>query len=81
MTTSHAQSEIVTPLPPGKRHLRLPAEVEVGHTEAGRLAVPLELCEGAAEPAPLPLVLTADEAVDLHSKLSALLAVSDGGAQ
>lgn len=79
MTTSHAQTEAgAAPLPPAKRHLRLAREAEVAHTEAGRFAVPLDLHEGAAEPATIPLVLTADEAVALHGRLGALFPFAEG---
>ncbi|MEU3133178.1 hypothetical protein ABZ691_10190 [Streptomyces sp. NPDC006854] len=79
MTTSHAQTEDgAAPLPPAKRHLRLAREAEVAHTEAGRFAVPLDLHEGAAKPATIPLVLTADEAVALHGRLAALFPFTEG---
>lgn len=82
MTTSHAQTEAgAAPLSPAKRHLRLAREAEVAHTEAGRFAVPLDLYEGTAEPATLPLVLTADEVVDLHGKLGAVFPIADGEAR
>ncbi|MGW6604882.1 hypothetical protein [Streptomyces sp. NPDC055036] len=51
------------------------------HTEAGRFAVPLELCEGTSKRTPHPLTLTADEAVLLYDRLGTLLAAQDGGAR
>ncbi|MFE2493893.1 hypothetical protein ACFXKS_12995 [Streptomyces scopuliridis] len=51
------------------------------YTEAGRFAVPLELCEGTAKRTPLPRILTADEAVLLYVRLGTLLAAQDGGAR
>lgn len=80
MTTSHVHTEAVaTPLPAEKRHLRLSTEAKVSHTQAGRFTVPLDLCEGSAERTPLPLILTAEEAVDIHAQLSALIAEKQGG--
>lgn len=43
--------------------------------------MPLDLHEGAAEPATVPLVLTADEAVALYSKLGALFPIAEGDAR
>lgn len=79
MTTRHAKTGPgAAPLPPAKRHLRLARKAEVAPTEAGRFALPLDLHEGAAEPAVVPLVLTADEAVDLHGQLGALFPIAEG---
>jgi hypothetical protein len=79
MTTSHVQVEAVGPVPAEKRHLRLSAGAEVGHTEAGRFTVPLDLCDGSAGRVPLRLILTAEEALDIHAQLAALLVAIPGG--
>ena len=77
---SHVQAEVfATRLPAEKRHLRLSAGAEVSHTEAGRFAVPLDLCEGSAERTPLRLILTAEEAVDIHAQLDAFFVGKPGG--
>jgi hypothetical protein len=82
MTKSHAQTGPGTASSPfAKRHLRLAREAEVAPTEAGRFAVPLALHEGAEDPAILPLVLTADEAVALRGKLGALFPIGEGDAR
>jgi len=81
MTTSQAKTDAVAPPLPAERcHLRLATSAQVVHTEAGRFAVPLDLREGTAERTPLQLILTADEAVDLHAQLGTLLVVKDGDA-
>lgn len=78
MTTSHTKKDPgAAPPVPAKRHLRLVREAEVTPTEAGRFAVPLDLREGAAEPTTIPLVLTADDAVALHTKLGALFPIEE----
>jgi len=80
MTMSHAPTEAVsTPLPDEKRHLRLSADAKVSHTQAGRFAVPLDLCEGSAERTPLRLIMTAEEAVDIYAQLDALIAGKQSG--
>lgn len=78
MTTSHVETQAgAASLPPAKRHLRLAHEAEVVPTQAGRFAVPLDLHEGDAEAAAVPLVLTADDAVALHAKLGALFPIME----
>ncbi|MFE1768224.1 hypothetical protein ACFW81_28925 [Streptomyces angustmyceticus] len=80
MTTSHAHTNAVaTPLPVENRHLRLSDEAKVSHTQAGRFSVPLDLYEGAAKHTLLRLILTAEEAVDIHGQLGALIADKQGG--
>jgi hypothetical protein len=82
MTSSHAPEEpAAVPSPPDKRHLRLAQEVRIAPTEAGRFAVPLFLHEGTAEPAVIPLVLTADDAVSLYGTLGLLHPVVEGSVQ
>ncbi|MFF9901260.1 hypothetical protein [Streptomyces longispororuber] len=80
MTTSHSpKGDAAARLPAEKRHARLSANATVSHTEAGRFAVPLDLCEGPAERVPLTLILTAEEAAKIHAELGTHLATEHGG--
>ncbi|MEW1721618.1 hypothetical protein [Streptomyces sp. NPDC093109] len=83
MTKSHTKAEDGTaPVSPSAtRHLRLARQAETAPTQAGRFAVPLELHEGTAEFALVPLVLTADDTVALYRKLGTLSPIAGGGAQ
>ncbi|MGW7090070.1 hypothetical protein ACWGH2_42175 [Streptomyces sp. NPDC054871] len=79
MTTSHVEAESVEPsLPAEKRHLRLSPDAQVSPTQAGRFAVPLDLCEGSAKRTPLLLIVTAEEAVGIHTQLGELLTGEQG---
>lgn len=75
MTTHHSGSTTTTP---EYRVARVVGE-EVRHTHAGRLAIPLVLHRGGDHVADLPLVVTADEAAELHAQIGRLLPVMYDG--
>lgn len=76
---SHESGDASALLSVKRRHLRLPEGSRVELTEAGRLAVPLILCEWNGRVDSVPFLMTADEAVALRDLLGRLLAGRQAG--